>query len=300
MNTHQKRQGFFILYFTNFKAMFIGNILFSAVLIIFGATVYGVASLLKMTENIWFLGIVIPLVYPFFSGVTQITKDVMNSHKKTVFAWQSFKKGLKNNIRYFALYGVVLYLIFIVSYYSIIFYYKMALMEWVFYIPLFVAVVIALFFLFMSFSLPVLTVTLDLKLKYYLKNAALMAIGELPMNFYVLITSFVLVSACFTVSLLMPYPLLGILVVVISLFLLLPTGLSYCSVYRLYPKIEDVFDIENKEKNKDFPLKPTQIVPTDDDGNPIETDYTTVSDNEGYVFVNGMLIKKSQMKNEES
>ena len=291
-----QRQGFFKLYFANFKTMFVGNLLFSVPLIVFGAIIYVLALLTHQTKNIWFLGLIIPLVYPFFSGVTQITKDIVRIPSRPVSAVKSFRKGMKNNFLYFLLYGVLLYIAFLISYYSLLFYYKMALTESMFYIPLFVAVLISLFLLFMSFSLPILTVTLKLKLRYYFKNAALMAIGELPMNFYVLITTCVLLSACFTISVLTPYFMTGLFVIGVSLFLILPTGISYCSVYRLYPKIEDVFNLIEQEKNKDFPLRPIAVVPTDDDGNPITVDNT--ANENGYVFVNGRMIKKSQINHD--
>ncbi|MBQ7522097.1 MAG: hypothetical protein IJU14_04360, partial [Clostridia bacterium] len=194
---------------------------------------------------------------------------------------------------YFILYGILLYLAFIISYYSLIFYYRMAVAEKLFYIPLFVAVIITLFVIFMSFSLPILTVTLNLELRHYFKNAALMAIGELPMNLYVLVTTCMLISACFTVSVMTPYAVTGFIVIGVTLFLVLPTGISYCSVYRLYPKIEDVFALAEREKNQNFPIKPVAVVPTDDDGNPISVDNNSNSDD--YVFVNGMMIKKSQI-----
>ncbi len=295
MDNSKTRDGFFKLYFANFKTMFLGNLFFSLPLLLAGGVVYGMALLTKQSDNMWFLGLVIPLIYPFFAGITQITKDVVKIHTKPVSAWLSFKKGLKNNAQYFVLYGILIYVTFIISYYSLIFYYKMALMDKIFYVPLFVAVLITLFLLFMTFSLPILTVTMKLELRYYFKNSALMAIGELPMNFYILITTCVLISACFTLSMMTPYPVLGISIMIFSFFLLLPTGISYCSVYRLYPKIEDVFDLTEKEKSKEFPLKPIAVVPTDDDGNPIDLNNNTTSD--GYVFVNGMMIKKSQTKN---
>ncbi len=290
---NHKKDGFFKLYFLNFKTMFLGNVFFSVPLIICGGIVYGISLFIRQSENLWFLGLIIPLVYPFFSGVTQITKDVVNSRQKSVSAWQSFRKGLKNNYKYFILYGILLYLAFIISYYSLIFYYRMAVAEKLFYIPLFVAVIITLFVIFMSFSLPILTVTLNLELRHYFKNAALMAIGELPMNLYVLVTTCMLISACFTVSVMTPYAVTGFIVIGVTLFLVLPTGISYCSVYRLYPKIEDVFALAEREKNQNFPIKPVAVVPTDDDGNPISVDNNSNSDD--YVFVNGMMIKKSQI-----
>ena len=54
--------------------------------------------------------------------------------------------------------------------------------------------------------------------------------------------------------------------------------------------MEKLFDLVPEEKEQSFPTMPV-AVPTDDEGNPIRThtDY-----GEGYVFVNGKMIKKSQ------
>ena len=289
MASKNKKPGFFSLYFSNFKLMLIGNLLFSVPMIISFALVYGIAFLLKQTDNMLIIGLVMVFVYPFFSGITQITKDVVAGGNKNFSALESYKKGLKNNFKPFVVYGIFIYIAFIVSYYSIVLYFKIAMQNTIFFVPLFIAVLIALFLLFVSFSLPILTVTFKLEFKYYLKNAALMAIGELPLNFYIAVTSFVLVSACITFSFLMNNAVLGIAVIILALLLILPTGISYCAVYRLYPKIEDLFELNTED---DFPTTPV-TVPTDDEGNPIVPEISS-KDKDGYVFVNGMMIKKSQ------
>ncbi len=289
MASKNKKPGFFSLYFSNFKLMLIGNLLFSVPMIISFALVYGIAFLLKQTDNMLIIGLVMVFVYPFFSGITQITKDVVAGGNKNFSALESYKKGLKNNFKPFVAYGIFIYIAFIVSYYSIVLYFKIAMQNTIFFVPLFTAVLIALFLLFVSFSLPILTVTFKLEFKYYLKNAALMAIGELPLNFYIAVTSFVLVSACITFSFLMNNAVLGIAVIILALLLILPTGISYCAVYRLYPKIEDLFELNTED---DFPTTPV-TVPTDDEGNPIVPEISS-KDKDGYVFVNGMMIKKSQ------
>lgn len=91
-------------------------------------------------------------------------------------------------------------------------------------------IVVALFILFMAFSLPIITVTLDLKLRYYFKNSALMAIGELPMNFYVAITTFALLSASFSISVFTGYVIAGIIVLAVALFLFAYRNFILCSV----------------------------------------------------------------------
>lgn len=294
MSTKKERLGFFKLYFKNFKVMLIGNLLFSVPLILSVALIYGLAVLLKQTDNVWFLSLVIILLYPFYSGVTQITKDVVKGGNTPVKPFEAYKKGIKNNIKYFALYGVLIYLCLIISYYSVSLYLKLASQMWIFYIPSFITVVISTFLLFISFSLPILTVTLELKLKHYFKNAALMALGELPMNFYVAITTLVLLSACFSISLLTGNIIAGVAVLLVAVLLILPTGISYCSVYRLYPKMERVFELEPQEEQA-FPTMPV-AVPTDDEGNPI---LTHNDDGDGYVFVNGKMIKKSLVNSYE-
>ncbi len=293
---NNKKLGFFKLYVKNFKAMLLTNLLFAVPLIISAAVVYGAAVLLNQTENLWFMGIIIILIYPFFSGVTQVTKDIVRNQSSNFNVFKTYKKGLKNNFWYFTLYGVLFYLATIISYYSIVIYFNMISRSWIFYIPLFMTIVVALFILFMAFSLPIITVTLDLKLRYYFKNSALMAIGELPMNFYVAITTFALLSASFSISVFTGYVIAGIIVLAVALFFILPTGISYCAVYRLYPKLENVFEIKSADEEKSFPTMPVAI-PTDDNGEPVVK--TDNNDNDGYVFVNGRMIKKSQVSTME-
>lgn len=293
MTDNNKELGFFKLYFENFKTMLVGNLLFSVPLLVSIGIIYGLALLLGQSENILFLALAIIPAYPFYSGITQITKDTVRI-KGFVRPVEAFKKGLKNNFKPFALYGVLLYFAFIISYFSISLYIQFATTNWIFYIPLFMTGVVALFLLFISFSIPILTVTLDLKLKHYFKNSALMAMGELPMNFYVLVTTFALLVACVSIPLITGNVILGIIILIIAVFLILPTGISYCSVYRLYPKIEKLFELEEKDESP-FPTMPV-AVSTDDNGIPITNNN---GNDEGYVFVNGMMIKKSQVNTTE-
>lgn len=296
MSTKKERLGFFKLYFKNFKVMLIGNLLFSIPLVLSIALIYGLALLFKQTDNLWFLSLAIVLIYPFYSGVTQITKDIVKDGKAIVKPAKTFKKGIKNNIKYFALYGILIYVCLIISYYSISLYLKLSEQSIIFFIPSFLTVMISIFLLFMSFSLPILTVTLELKLKHYFKNAALMALGELPMNFYVAITTLVLLSGCLSISVFTGNVIAGVIVLLLAALLILPTGISYCAVYRLYPKMEKLFDLEPpQEEEHKFPTMPVAS-PTDDEGNPIRTHS---DDGEGYVFVNGRMIKKSLANNYE-
>lgn len=295
MSTKKERLGFFKLYFKNFKVMLVGNLLFSVPLVLSIALIYGLALLFKQTDNLCFLSLAIILIYPFYSGLTQITKDVVKGGKTPVNPVKAFKKGIKNNIKYFALYGVLIYICLLVSYFSISLYLKLSEQSWIFFVPSFITVMVSIFLLFMSFSLPILTVTLELKLKHYFKNAALMALGELPMNFYVAITTLVLLSGCLSVSVFTGNVVAGITVLLIAVLLILPTGISYCAVYRLYPKMERLFDLEPQEEEQNFPTMPV-ATPTDDEGNPI---HTLSHDGDGYVFVNGKMIKKSQAINYE-
>lgn len=293
MANKKEEKGFFKLYFQNFKVMLVGNLLFSIPLIIATTLICGVSVLTNQMGNMWIIGIAIILVYPFYSGITQITKEVVknNGRNEDIKPVETFKKGIKNNFKYFTLYGVLIYLSFIISYYGIILYFNIATQNWIFYIPFAIAILIALFILFMSFSIPMLTVTLDLKLRYYFKNSALMAFGELPMNFYVFVTLVVLLSACMSISLMTGNFIVGVCILVLVSIFILPTGISYCSMYRLYPKMSKLFEIDEIEENE-FPTMPV-AVPTDDNGNPI---HTVEKDTEGYVFVNGKMIKKSQVE----
>ncbi|MEF2920373.1 MAG: hypothetical protein U0O22_07935 [Acutalibacteraceae bacterium] len=293
MTDNNKRLGFFKLYFENFGSMLVGNLLFAVPMIISIGIIYGLALLLNQSQNILFLALAIIPAYPFYSGITQITKDILKT-QGNISAVHSFKKGLKNNFKFFALYGVLIYFAFIISYFSIALYLELATTSWVFYIPLFMTIVVALFLLFSSFSIPILTVTLELKLKHYFKNSALIAFGELPMNFYVMVTTLALLCGCLSISLFTGNFIANICIFILATILILPTGVSYCAVYRLYPKIEKLFELD-KEDEEEFPTMPV-AVPTDDNGNPITSNN---DDDQGYVFVNGMMIKKSQANSTE-
>ena len=94
MASKNKKTGFFSLYFKNFRLMLIGNLLFSVPMVISIALVYGIAFLLGQTDNMLIIGLVTIPVYPFFSGVTQITKDIVAENGKNISAFEAYKKGL--------------------------------------------------------------------------------------------------------------------------------------------------------------------------------------------------------------
>ena len=77
MTDNNKRLGFFKLYFENFGSMLVGNLLFAVPMIISIGIIYGLALLLNQSQNILFLALAIIPAYPFYSGITQITKDIL-------------------------------------------------------------------------------------------------------------------------------------------------------------------------------------------------------------------------------
>ena len=103
----ERKLGFFKLYFKNFRAMLLTNLFFAVPFILAAALVYFAAGLLHQTSNLWFMGTAIIIIYPFLSGVTQVTKEIVKTQGSNFKVFQTYKKGLKNNFLYFALYGVI-------------------------------------------------------------------------------------------------------------------------------------------------------------------------------------------------
>lgn len=281
------------VYFKNFRAILLTDILFAVPIIISA----GILALFYFTIGLNVPLIVLPVLicYPFYSGVTAVTRDLSLGREVNVV--NTFFKAVKGNIKPFIIEAVVLYLAAVISYFSITLYYKTAVaVSGYLYFVFGISVILALFFVLASFYLPVITVTLDIKYRYFFKNSALMALGELPMNLLTLLCVGLFGLIIFSVSFLMPNYVVGLIVIAVLAVLLAPAGISLIINLNIFPKINEMLitDKSDEKPHAEDKVKTVKV----DENIPQDVIERAQNSRDEYIFYNGRMIKRSQIKDE--
>lgn len=186
MYHERKKFGFELLLHnlrSNFVRMMLVNLIFALPLFIsFGIALILYRYLIPVVPVAFPLVIVISM--PFYPGVVACARDFSQNIKPDSII-RTYFRAVKENALKFLLSGVIMYIAFVGCYYGIGIYSSLAsYISWLFYIVLFFALLITVFFVFFSYAVPLMTVSFDLKIKDIYKNSALMTFGELKHNFF--------------------------------------------------------------------------------------------------------------------
>lgn len=289
----------FTCLFKRYPTLLMANLLFAVVLAVSALIVWLIGKYV-MPLNIFFQLLPILICMPFYAGITQVTREVVRG--KQIKPIETFMKGLKNNFRQFLIHGVIMYLAVLIDYFSIVFYYAAAKTNGMFYFLFGFCLLVMLFLVFLFFYVPLITVTIDQKLRHIYKNAALMAIWELPANLCALLGIFVLTAVVSTVFMLTGSYTANLIIACVLAVLVVPAYVSTIINYFTFPKIEEVLILGQKEteKGKEQEKKeaPSQTLEEELENDP-ETESLLrekAKGSEEYVFHNGRMIKRSLLE----
>lgn len=238
----------------------------------------------------------IPLILlsPFIAGLTFVTRNF--AREEHAFVWSDFWDAVKGNWKYFLLNGLVCYAVFTLLSFALLYYYSMAVSNWMYYIPLWMCVMVAIVFLFAQYYLPIMFVTFDLKFTHAYKNALIFTVAGFGRN--ILVT--IILGAMLFAFLNIPLLNITLLVYVLLLVFIIFSFISYLISFAVYPiidlyMIQAAKRIENGEQKEpagsveeEFPGLFSQPAEEGDD-----------DDGDKYVYVNGRLMKKSEMKDSQ-
>ncbi len=286
---------FFSGFFKNFWKLILTNLLLAVPLILFTGGFYLINILTG--ANLWFI-VLLPIifVFPFFSGVTLVTRNIVRGDEVNP-VFKNFIKGFKENFLVFLIHGTVLYCVIFFCYSSIALYWRLGTENGIFFIPFVVVVIISILFLFMFYNIPVMTVTFDLSLKNIYKNSLLMSFGELKNNFFSTLGLFLLFIFCATIFFAAPNATVLIIVSMIIAVLLVPSIASYIINFYIYSDMENLFvnksemsdelkrQIENQKKG-------INAHKTNEKPDFSNFDLDEKKDGEEYLFFNGKMIKR--------
>ena len=254
----------------------------------------------RFSTLVWVCAIPVVILFPFWGGLTFVTRNY--AREEHAFVWSDFKDAVKENWKKLLVNGLITYAITVVLSYTVPFYGSAVSNggSWFFYIPLAICIAIGTLFLFAQYYIPLMIVTFDLKLKQIYKNGFIFAIVGLWRNLLLTVILAVWIFLHVIAFLLVGWPLLVEILLLLFLDFSLVCFLINFTVYPLIEKmmIKPYYDKQNAaaegtetkeqpalEKKEEF----------EDSGYEGEEDKSEPE----YVFVNGKLVKRTQMADGE-
>lgn len=201
-------------------------------------------------------------------------------------------------MKYSLINGAICYVAYVVLSFSIIYYFNQVSTNWFFYIPLALCLVLSIVFVFAQYYIPTLIITFNLTMKQIYRNAFILAALGVGRN--ILLTVFFVAL----IVLLLYIPLQFAILAMIALGILIIFSLcSYTISFVTYPLIQRyLIDPYNKQQEEE---KAAEEGLLKGDSDPAAVDGLSAlneefdeeeDDPDGYVYVNGRLMKKSELK----
>ncbi len=285
--------------FSNFPRLLLVNLLFSVPLIGFSCLFYFLGRVLGF-QNIMVLALCVIPVMPFYAGVTMVTRNMIRGDESVEVLYTYFK-GIKENWVRFLIHGVLFYLAFVMSYFSIALYGSFAQQNGMFYGVMGVCIIISVLFLFTFYNIPLMTVTFDMSMKDIYKNCFLMSFGELKSNFLASIGVFLLAIFCLSFLIFSGTSLWVIILTLIFVAFLIPGVTSFIINYAEYKGMMSLLVAKEEKKaelEKEILYKKNPALKKQEEAKKFRDDFGDVvidesANGDEYVFHNGKMVKRS-------
>ncbi len=288
-----RSQRFFELYFSKFKYLILANLF----LLPFNLAAAGIAALVYKlfgALNIPAAAVGLIVLNVGMSGVALICRYICSG--KEFSAFTAFKKGIKENALRFTIHGVMFYAVFAVSFLSISLYYNGTKTNGIFWVPLVITGLIALFVLFASYYMNVMTVTMDISLKDTYRNCALFSFGELKNNILATVALAILAAVIFTVAYIVNEPITVLVILGVLQLFLIPSTVQYIITFYVYDDMIGILDESRRavKDDEDEASKPEQPMLEREEARDI--DRLAHDSKDEYIFYNGRMIKRSEVE----
>ena len=297
--------------FMGFPRLLLTNLIFAVPFAAFFAIFYAIDSLTRV-NSIFIQLLTVIALFPFYAGVVQVSAHISQGRLE-INVFHNFFAAVKENFLRFLIHGIVAYLAIFFSYWSITLYAGLGAQSWTFYVLMVVSILIAIFFMFMFFYIPSMTVTFDISMKNIYKNSFLMTFGEFKHNLLAVFGLFLLTVFCFTIIAVCSASALAITIATVVLALLIvPSVASFiinAAVYRrMYVMIVDN-STESKNIDKRLSDKRSELDAKKNKNKPDQSDLEELkkleidenADMDEYVYYNGRMMKRRallKLKNE--
>ncbi len=258
----------------------------------------------SVSIDVWLLYVTpLPLILlaPFTAGLTFVTRNF--SREEHAFVWSDFWENVKGNWKYFLLNGAIVYVVYVILSFAIIYYYNATSRGWFNYIPFWLCMVLSVVFLFAQYYLPVMFVTFDLKFRQAYRNAFILALAGLGRN---LLVTLILGALLYLLFAVVPMTVLTVFILLLFAVFLMFSLVSYFINFTVYPVVDRYLIKPYKErleaeKNGGDAVDAASETEDPEEARffaPPEADTAEDEDEEEdkMVYINGRLIKKSQLK----
>jgi uncharacterized membrane protein YesL len=181
--------------------------------------------------DLLFIAFCLPLVTvgPAVAGFTYVLRNMAT--ERPVFLFSDFWDGFKNNLLQSFIYSLMLLAASVVISVSWGFYQANLGLSQFMIIPLALCGMLALLAVFTSFYIPLMIVTLDLKLFAIIKNAAILSLVCLKSNLLTLFFAALILAASVLASLLFPFAAFLLVCIV-------PAMLGFMICYNSFPGVK--------------------------------------------------------------
>lgn len=230
------------------------------------------------------------LLSPFSAGMAYVTRNF--AREEHAFVWSDFWEAVQKNWKPSLLNGIAVYVAYVFLSFSILFYSNQINTNGLYILPFAVCVILFVLVLFSQYYVPVMIVTMDLKLRHIYRNALIFAILGLPRN--ILITAVIaamVVGTLYCPGGFLAIPLLLMIIIVFSF-------VSYLCSFAAYPML-DKYLIQPYYK-KEAEAAEKKAAAAEGETFSFEADELDDADEDApkYVYVNGRLIERSALQQE--
>lgn len=240
--------------------------------------------------NLYVVPLPFILLSVFYSGMMVVARRLAN--KVYVFVWSEYWQGVKANWKQFLINGIVCYVAYFMLTFAFMFYgSKVTEAGGFYYVPWALILVLMVIFVFLQYYVPVMIVSVNMRMKPIYKNSFILCIMGAIKN---LLISGVFIAFYLVYNYLAPYMGLTLLLSVILFVLIVPAFLTYTVVYITYPLIKscviDPFYQKDKKEEKVEEQQESVFSYKEIEG---------LEENKSeYVYVNGKLVKKDELPEE--
>lgn len=283
------------IYFRKFYKIIFTNLLFAVPTVAVGVILYFLTKPLGEILSLVISMITVVICYPLYAGVTLVTRNLGRGEDVKVL--ECFLGGIADNYKKFLVHSIILYFILTIGIFSFTFYSRMAVaLGGIMYVLLITMILIALWLMFMFYYVPLMTVTFDLSLKNIYKNSALMALGELKVNFVTLFSVLIFTAICATPLIFSAGNAVAVIVITaVMLIAVYPASYSLITGFFIQDTMmmmvtgrgDEVHDIKSTEEKLAKLRNETK-----DDLENIDIEKVKNS-REEYIFHNGKMIKRT-------
>ncbi len=273
----------------NFKELFISNLFFSIPFIILQLLLLLSNQFIPMSIFLYLIPVII--LAPFYGGLTYVAKEIIIGN--TVNKHKTFIEGFKKNFKQMLILGIIYYILILISYFAIVLYYSAGLQNSMFFIMLGLAVILAILIFATMFYVPILSITIDLKIFHILKNAALMAVFEIPTNFVIILSLLAITAIVSSIFMLLSNFILIVIFSCLLSLIILPMLIAFLINSLAYPKIERLITDTSSKPQSNVENKTL----SQEDLNSLNLTKDMLKGNDDYIFINGRMIKKSLVEN---